>query len=105
MKGYRYFDAPALLLITMDKILSRDYLLDIGCAIQTFCHAAYYLGLGTCVQNQAVNYEDAIREILGIPLNKYLVAGVAVGYADENAPANKVQAIRARLEDICEWYE
>lgn len=62
-------------------------------------------GLGTCVQEQAVNYHRGIREILGIPMNKQPIIGIALGYPDTNFPANSVVAPREPLEQITKWYD
>jgi len=49
---YALFDAPALLLIIIDKGLSLEYsMLDIGLFLQTFCLLAYDRDLGTCILN------------------------------------------------------
>ena len=105
-KGYRFFDAPVLFLLVMDKSLDETcFRLDIGCITQTICYAAMEYGLGTCVQEQAVNYHRGIREILGIPMNKQPIIGIALGYPDTNFPANSVVAPREPLEQITKWYD
>jgi len=37
----------------------------------------------------AVHYPDVSREVTGLPKEKKLVVGIATGYPDPNAPANR----------------
>ena len=61
-------------------------------------------GLGTCVELQAVNYLKGIRKYLDIPEEKNFVIGIAVGYPDEDFPANRVISGREDIDDITSWY-
>jgi nitroreductase len=74
------FDAPVLVLITIDKALSLEYaMLDVGLFLQTFCLLAHDRGLGTCILAAAVMYPEITREIFSIPENKLPVIGAALG--------------------------
>ncbi len=60
---FSLFDAPAMILITIDKKLSLEYaMLDVGIFLQTFCLLAHARGLGTCIMPATVVYtENAIQ--------------------------------------------
>jgi nitroreductase len=67
-RGLRYFDAPAAILICVDKKLSEaGPLLDIGAVMQNICLAALHYGLGTCIEDQGVMYPEVVRQHAGIP--------------------------------------
>ena len=61
-------------------------------------------GLETCVEIQAVMYQKGLRKYTDIPQNKKFVIGIAIGYPDENFPANSVKSDRAELDEITSWY-
>lgn len=104
-RGYRFFDAPAVIILMMDKILDEAaFRLDMGCVTQTICYAAMEFGLGTCVQDQAVAYQRGLREILHLPDNLRPVVGIAIGYPDPEFPANHVASTRETLDDVCRWF-
>ena len=103
-RGYRFFDAPAMILVCMEKSLSDAYRFDLGCFVQNLCIAAMEYGLGTCVEYQAVYYENGLREYLALPEEQIPVVGIAIGYPDPTFPANAVVTEREALENFVRWY-
>ena len=105
LRGFRFFDAPAAIVIVVDNALTtQGPLLDIGLAVQTICLAAMELGLGTCIEGQGVSYPDVVRSNLDIPDSKKIIISLAIGYPDGDYPANNVQAAREPLENTTHWY-
>ncbi|MCI9176491.1 MAG: nitroreductase [Lachnospiraceae bacterium] len=103
-RGYRFFDAPAVIFLLMDESLEETaYRLDMGCVAQNITLAAMEKGLGTCVEDQAVTYQKGARKILGIPENKRFVVGISIGYPDEEFPANHVISEREPVDNITTW--
>lgn len=104
-RGYRFFDAPAAILLYMDRSLDASiYHFDMGCVAQNICLAAMEFGLGTCVEYQAVTYERGLKKYLNIPDTKEPVCGIAIGYPDWDFPANHVVTTREDLENNTTWY-
>lgn len=103
-RGFGFFDAPAVIIIYTDDRLSEFCKLDIGCLTQNICLAAMEYGLETCVEIQAVMYLKGLREYIGIPADKKPVIGIAIGYPDEDFPANGVKSERAELDEVVSWY-
>ena len=103
-RGFRFFDAPAVILLTIDKKWASDYRFDIGCVAQSICLAAMEYGLGTCVESQAVTYQRGVRELMGIPDSKEFVYGIAIGYPDPEFPANAVITPREEVDNVTHWY-
>ena len=102
--GFRYFDAPAAIIIVSDQSLSGEgKLLDIGAVMQSICLVAWKHGLGTCIARQGVFYPDVLRRIAGIPESKRIVIAISIGYPDWDFPANKVETDRERAADITTW--
>lgn len=103
-RGFRFFDAPALILICMDESLNETVArLDIGCITQNLCLAAMEFGLGTCVQSQAIMLQGSLKKHLTIPQGKRLEVGIAIGYPDPDFPANQVVSGRERVDALTTW--
>ena len=72
------FDAPAIILVTIDKELLVEYaMLDVGIFLHGFCLLAHDRGLGTCMMAAIVGYPEIVRELFSIPQNKTIVMGTA----------------------------
>jgi nitroreductase len=98
------FDAPAIILLTVDKELSLEYaMLDIGIYLQTFCLLAHDRGLGTCIMAVTVSYADLVRELFAVPQNKTIVMGVILGWPDPEAPVNHFDRQRGSLDEFVRW--
>jgi nitroreductase len=98
------FDAPALILLTVDKKLSLEYaMLDIGIYLQTFCLLAHDRGLGTCIMAVTVSYADLVRELFEVPEAKTIVMGAILGWPDPAAPVNHFDRQRGSLEEFVRW--
>ena len=101
---FTLFDAPTLLMITVDRELSPKYsMLDVGLFLQTFCLLAHNKGLGTIALAASVSYPEIIRRLFSIPDNKRIVIGAALGRPDLDAPANCFERKRAAIEETVRW--
>ncbi len=102
----RLFDAPVLLLITVDKAISLEYsMLDAGLFIQTLCLLAHERGLGTCIMAVAVQYPDILRTLFEIQDTKRIVIGAALGWPDQGSPANTFERARGNRDEFVRWVE
>ena len=98
------FDAPAIILVTIDKELLTEYaVLDVGIFLHGFCLLAHDRGLGTCIMAAIVNYPEIVRELFSVPQNKRLVMGAALGWPDPNAPVNQFERQRGSLDEFVNW--
>jgi nitroreductase len=103
-RGFRYFDAPAAIILSTDRCLSESGpLLDIGAVIQTICLTALHFGLGTCIEDQGTMYPDVLRKHGHIPESKRIIAAVAIGYPDWDFPANKLESKREPIRNVTTW--
>jgi nitroreductase len=103
-RGFRYFDAPAAIILSTDRCLGESGpLLDIGAVIQTICLTALHFGLGTCIEDQGTMYPAVLRKYAHIPESKRIVIAVAIGYPDWDFPANKVGSEREPIKNVTTW--
>ena len=102
-RGFRFFDAPAAIILSIDESARDVAQFDIGTITQTIALAAMNYGLGTCIQGQGIMYPEVIRKFTGIPETKRLSINLAIGYPDWDFPANKVQSERESIEITTTW--
>jgi nitroreductase len=102
--GFRYFNAPAAIIISMDQSLHYPRpIFDIGSITQNVCLAALHYGLGTCIANQGISYPEVLHEFAKIPESKRIIIAIAIGYPNWDFPANKVVSNREPTENITTW--
>ena len=100
------FDAPSLLVACIPRDLQVEYaMLDIGLIVQTVCLLAHDRGLGSCIMAAAVLHPDLLRNIAGIPDDRRVVVGVALGYPDDSYPLNHFERPRAKTETFTHWVD
>ncbi len=103
-KALRFFDAPVGIIIYTDGALERSRTdFDLGLLTESLCLAALCVGLGTCIDQQALSYPELIREITGIPEGSLLTAAVAIGFPDWTFPANKLDSDREPVDVVTMW--
>ena len=104
LRGFRFFDAPCQIVICADK--EMQYHLDmmgIGAMCQSICLAALEFGLGTCIADQGIMYDQVWRKHANIPETKRLIAGITIGYPDEGFAVNKMITPREPVDKITTW--
>ena len=99
----RFMDAPNGIILCCEASLGEWVLLDVGYILYGILLAAHARGLGTCGLGEVIRYPEVIREIMGIPESKRLVAGIAIGYPDWDHPYNKFMPQRQPLESCTTW--
>ena len=104
-RGFRYFDAPAALIISMDRSLEERTwaVFDLGVISQTICLVALKYGLATCIEDQGVIFPGVIRAHTGLPETKTPLIAIAIGYPDWDFPANALQTPRENAESLTTW--
>ena len=97
MRGFRQFDAPVSVVITVDKALANDTIAHFDCGAATYglVLAAWSKGLGTVINGQGIMQSSVVRENAAIPADQVIMTCVAMGYPDEEFVANHVQSRRA----------
>lgn len=101
------FGAPCLLVLCIpaDHSSVPYAMLDIGLITQTICLAAYDKGIGSCIMAMAVIHPEILRKIAGIPENRKIAVGIAMGYPEPDYPLNRFERKRAGLDEFVKWVE
>jgi nitroreductase len=103
MRNYTFFDAPVGLIFTIDRIFGLGMLLDYGMFLENLMLAARAHGLATCPQLAFANFQETIRHVLGLPESDLVICGMALGYADSDAPENQLVTERVPAETFAEF--
>ena len=102
---YKFFGAPNVIFIYMDKELGIYSVLDVGIIIQNIALLAVDYGLGTCIEAAAVRYPDILRSHINIPESKKFVMGIAIGYPDHDSPCNTYKSNRDNVDTFVKWID
>ncbi len=97
------YGAPAAIVVCIDKALGPYSIYDAGLATQNLLLAAECLGLGTVPLAYLARSPEALHRIVGIPETKTVICGVALGYADPAAPANRHRSEREPMDATVTW--
>ena len=98
-KNYEFFGAPVGLFITVNKTVGPNGWGHVGHFIQNICLSAVGEGLGTCLQEAWAGLPTLIKEHVGYGDDEILWCGIALGYEDEEHPANNFITEREELEN------
>lgn len=104
-RNYELFDAPVALMFSIDRRLATGSWLDCGMFIQNVMLAARARGLDTCPQAAWTDYNEIVREVIGLDPEHILICGMALGYADHDALVNTLVTERAALEEFVRFYD
>lgn len=104
LRGFRFFEAPCQIVICADKEMQYHLdMLGIGAMCQSICLAALEFGLGTCIADQGIMYDQVWRKHANIPESKRLIAGITIGYPDDSFAVNKMITPREPVDRITTW--
>ena len=98
LRNYALFDAPHLAVVTQERSLGQYGTLDVGVWLGMLLTAAAALGIDTCPMASVAAYPAPLRDKLGIPEHLVVLCGVALGRADEEAPANRCRTTREPVD-------
>jgi nitroreductase len=90
--------------IYQEKGVNVWSMFDCGAVEQNIMLLATNYGLGTIAQAMAVVYPDIIRKELGIPEDKLIALGIAIGYPDWKNQVNDDFRGREPLDEITKFY-
>jgi nitroreductase len=96
MRGFRQFDAPVSVVVTVDRALADDTVAHFDCGAATYglVLAATSKGLGCVINGQGIMQSSVVREHANIPEDEVIMTCVAMGWPDEEFSANEVVSRR-----------
>jgi nitroreductase len=103
-RNYKFFDAPVGLIFTIDKDLDCMAYVDLGIFLQSLMLAAKARGLDTCAQGAWNAFWTVTRRVLAVPDDQYIVCGISLGYADNDAPVNGLVSEREPVASFATFH-
>ena len=97
-RNYDLFGAPVGLFFSLDRLFDRPQWAHLGMFMQNVMLLADERGLATCPQEAWAAVHETVAAELGLPEDRILYSGMALGYADPDAPINRLRTERAPLE-------
>jgi nitroreductase len=99
--GAALFGAPTVLVLAFDRGVSDHYgCFDGGLFSMAVCLAAECRGLGTCITTGNVRYPELLRKILPGTESQKMLALIAIGYPDHEAPINRFPRTRMPVDEF-----
>ena len=102
-RNFQFFDAPVGMVFTVHRRLATGSWLDYGMFLENVMVAARARGLDTCAQAAWTHYHKVIRPVLGLAEEEVVVCGMALGYADPDAPENALVTERVTADQFMSW--
>jgi nitroreductase len=100
LKNYQFFGAPVGLLFSLSRQFDKGQWAHLGMFMQSLALAAADKGLATCMQEAWAARAKTVSTFLGLGDDEQLYCGMALGYADPDAPVNKLRSSRAEVDEI-----
>ena len=101
----RQFDAPVSIVVTYDRVLLGSDIapFDCGAVTNALVNAAWSRGLGCVINSQGIMQSPVVREHAKIPDDQVIMICVALGWPDEDFPANAVVSNRKRVAEAARF--
>jgi len=100
LRNWKFFDAPHAAFFTMAKYLRLKGAVDLGIYAQTLALLMAERGISSCMQGALGLFPDPARRMFGLPDEVGILFGMSFGYADVDAPANKVRTDRVPMNTM-----
>jgi nitroreductase len=98
----QFYGAPVGLFFCVDRGVGPPQWSDIGMLMQTVMLLATERGLSTCAQEYWAIYPRTVAKAINLHDDYMLFSGMALGYADEDAPINALRTSRVPIDEWCE---
>ncbi len=101
LRGFRQFDAPVCIVVTYDRSIHGGDIgpFDCGAVANAIVNAAWSRGLGCVINSQGIMQSPVIRKHAQIPEDEVIMICIAMGWPDNNFPANHVVSTRKTLDE------
>jgi nitroreductase len=105
LRGFRQFDAPVSVVVTYDQALRDGDIaqFDCGALVNGLVNAAWSRGLGCVVNSQGIMHSPVVRKHAQIPDDQVIMICVAMGYPDDEFPANAVVSRRRSVNEVARF--
>lgn len=103
-RNYQFFGAPMALFISVDRRMGPPQWSDLGMFLQTVMLLLQEEGLDSCPQEAWSTWPQTIGSFLGLPSERMLFCGLAIGHRNPDHPVNSLRSRRAPLEAFARFH-
>ena len=102
--NFNGFGAPVVLFVHCQRFMGPPQWADMGIWLQTVMLLLREAGLDSCPQEAWAVYGKAIRDQIGVGDDSMIYSGLAIGWADMDAPVNSFPVDRADLGEVVQFH-
>ncbi len=103
-RNYQFFGAPMALFCSIDRSMGAPQWSDLGMFLQSVMLLLREEGLDSCPQECWSVYPKTVSAFIGIPEQRMLFCGMAIGHANPNHPVNNFVSARAELSAFARFH-
>jgi len=103
-RNFEFFGAPLALFCSVHRDMGSPQWSDLGMFLQSVMLMLREEGLDSCPQECWSRYPETIGRFVGIPPERMLFAGMAIGYRNPEHPVNSLVTSRAPLEEFVRFH-
>ncbi len=100
MQNYEFFGAPVGLFFVIDKAMGHGQWAHLGMFMQSLALAAIERGVGSCMQEAWARMRLPLATHFALADEEMIYCGMALGYADDTKPVNRLRADRASVDEF-----
>jgi nitroreductase len=103
-RNYQFFGAPMALFCSVDRRMGKPQWSDLGMFLQSVMLLLREVGLDSCAQECWAVYPKTIGEFVGIPAERMLFTGMAIGQRNPDHAINALHADRAPVDSFARFH-
>ncbi|MEA5098579.1 MAG: nitroreductase [Burkholderiaceae bacterium] len=104
-RNFEFFGAPVGMFFTVHRDLPAASLVGYGAFLQNIMVSSEGHGLGSCFQTGWCDYHRVIASGLKFGAEEMLLGGMAIGYADNDAPINQLRTERVDVSEFALFHQ
>ncbi len=103
-RNYAFFGAPMALFCSVDRRMGPPQWSDLGMFLQSVMLLLREEGLDSCAQECWAVYPKTIANFIGIPAERMLFTGMAIGHRNPEHPINALLSDRAPVDRFTRFH-
>lgn len=103
-RNYQFFGAPMALFCSVDRRMGPPQWSDMGMFLQSVMLLLREEGLDSCAQECWAVYPKTIGNFIGIPAERMLFTGMAIGQRNPEHPLNALRSQRAPVDTFAHFH-
>ncbi len=103
-RNFEFFDAPAALFFVIDERMGHGQWAHLGMFMQSVALAATERGVASCFQEIWGTMRTTLKQHFKINDQDMVYCGMALGYANPEAPVNRLRSDRASVDEFASFH-